>query len=467
MSYFEGFFVDGPLNDYVRDSSYGRVSLVGSRVVGWYRLPQPRAYYLYPQDASSGDDTDTARLATDCTAAADAEVDYRSYVGVNLVFQVSSEPPMALGGGQVLTRDGETRAWRMTFLPSVSLSQNPPSRVLGAAVVEHELGHAFGLPHSSSVYAATYDNAWDVMSRSGYGCSAIPERPEVYYGCPGQDTIAYHKDLLGWIPPGRKLTVTSGMTTTVRLQALERNGGLDPWLVVIPIDASLAHVYTLEVRQPIGLDRYLPGAGIVIHEVDPARTVFPAEVQDGDLDGDTGDAGALWTPGEVFWDAAHRIAVCVQSATDTGYQAVIGTSRNIACDAQPDFSHSVWSGPAGAPQAGQTVQLRMDVQNVGGVGHFVVVEVTPPTGTTYVAGSATTTTGGVTEDSAVTFALGSLPTGAGAQLSLELRLADTLHEATVLDLPIHIRWNGGSHVWPQRLLANPYPVFVPLLASHN
>ena len=67
----------------------------------------------------------------------------------------------------------------------------------------------------------------------------------------------------------------------------------------------------------------------------------------------------------------------------------------------------------------------------------------------------------------MSFDLGSLATGATARLSLDLRLADSLQGATVLDLPVRIRWNGGAQAWPQRLLVNPYPVYLPQLAANN
>jgi hypothetical protein len=68
------------------------------------------------------------------------------------------------------------------------------------------MGHSFGLPHSSGPYAETYDSDWDPMS-DGSVCSPSHAK----YGCVGVYTTSYHMDrLLGWIPPARKYTATSG-----------------------------------------------------------------------------------------------------------------------------------------------------------------------------------------------------------------------------------------------------------------
>ena len=51
---------------------------------------------------------------------------------------------------------------------------------------------------------------------------------------------------------------------------------------------------------------------------------------DGDNNGDLNDAGAMWTPGETFTDAANAITVTVNAQTATGFQVTItrGASTN-------------------------------------------------------------------------------------------------------------------------------------------
>ncbi|RIK17706.1 MAG: hypothetical protein DCC51_12070, partial [Anaerolineae bacterium] len=88
-----------------------------------------------------------------------------------------------------MTLDGTTGVWRTSWLP--------PWAVNNISVIAHEMGHGFGLPHSSGDYDATYDSPWDVMSADRANCS---KNKDPIYGCIPQGTIGYHKDLLGWIP---------------------------------------------------------------------------------------------------------------------------------------------------------------------------------------------------------------------------------------------------------------------------
>ena len=48
-----------------------------------------------------------------------------------------------------------------------------------------------------------------------------------------------------------------------------------------------------------------------------------AQVVDVDNNGDPNDAGAMWTPGETFTDAANGITVTVNAQTATGFQVTI------------------------------------------------------------------------------------------------------------------------------------------------
>ena len=67
---------------------------------------------------------------------------------------------------------------------------------------------------------------------------------------------------------------------------------------------------------------------MVIHEVDLSR-IIPAHVVDADGNNNTGDAGAMWTVGEVFRDTANRISVSVIYATTTGFRVHITSGQNI------------------------------------------------------------------------------------------------------------------------------------------
>ena len=47
----------------------------------------------------------------------------------------------------------------------------PPWGYADISVIAHEMGHGFGLPHSTAIdWTSVYDNAWDVMSWDRYDC---------------------------------------------------------------------------------------------------------------------------------------------------------------------------------------------------------------------------------------------------------------------------------------------------------
>jgi M6 family metalloprotease-like protein len=289
------------LDHYWREVSYNLLNLQGSGSVShWYTLPQPQSYYQV-----SGGSMDTGKLFQDCTAAADAEVYFPNYVGINLMF--NGDFPSSKGGSGTATLDGVTRTWRRTWLADWGFTN--------LAVIEHEMGHGFGLPHSSGNYGETYDNQWDVMSDTWTNCFLTRDP---VFGCLGQHTIGWHKDLESWITPTHKAMITAGLQTTITLERLAMPQTSNYLVAQLPVKGTADRFYTLEARRKVGYDTRLPGEGVIIHYVEIGRT-NPARVIDNDGNGNTGDAGAIWIPGETFTDSVNGITVTVVSATATGY----------------------------------------------------------------------------------------------------------------------------------------------------
>lgn len=300
LSYFQNMYANEypGLDHYWRESSYNLANVNGSTALGWYTLPQPRSYYV--PDGS----LDFARAANDCTAAANASVYFPDYVGINLMFNDNLDG-YAWGGTQCMTLDGVFHCWSMTW--------EPPWGYDDITVIAHEMGHGFGLPHSSGAYGSTYDNEWDVMSDGWSNCSRS-EHP--VYGCLGQHTIAYHKDSLGWILPEKKYTVPYSASVSGQVILPDSQSFL---MAKIPVLGSNTIFYTVEVRIHNGYDIKLPGEAVIIHQVDTSRS-RPANVVDIDLNYDTGDAGAMWVVGETFQDATSQISVSVIGYLNGRYQ---------------------------------------------------------------------------------------------------------------------------------------------------
>jgi len=341
------------LNHYWQEASYNVVNINGSAAYGWYTLPHPRSYYVY------NNALDFTRAAQDCTGVADAQVNFAGFTGINLMFN-SELDGYAWGGSQYMTLDGVTKVWPMTW--------EPPWGYKDITVIAHEMGHAFGLPHSSGNYGLTYDNQWDVMSDT-WKCSRLT--PYGTYGCLGQHTISYHKNMLGWIPAGQKYTVAFNTSATLTLEQLALPQTGNYLLAMIPINGSSSHFYTVEARMQTGYDYKLPGQAVIIHDVVTTRG-NPAHVIDPDLNGDTGDAGAMWTVGETFTDATNRITVSVLSATASGFQVSIVNGDSIAPTVD-SFAATSPSLSLGVPITAFTAS-----DNIGVTGYKITTSATPP-----------------------------------------------------------------------------------------
>lgn len=292
------------MRQYYAELSRNPDIMAGNQVTTvWYELPQPRSSYIQGRTTAFG------ALATDCTAAADADVDFASYYGINLQFggalsRRSTAPydVLSFGGSWTLALDGQARAWGMTWM-TVGHAEN-------YAVYAHEMGHALGWPHSSGRYGQAYDSNWDVMSR-GY------LRHEAPWGWLTVHTIGPYKNVRGWIPPARRWEPALGAEESgiIVRTALSPDAGY--LIAVVPRGAD--QFLTAEVRQRAGHDTPLPGQAILLHEVDYGR----AYVVDVDRNGNPNDAGAAWIAGETFTDSLIGVSLRVDSVVPDGFAVTI------------------------------------------------------------------------------------------------------------------------------------------------
>ncbi|NKI35619.1 hypothetical protein HFP89_10630 [Wenzhouxiangella sp. XN79A] len=312
LAYFEGMYGTnfGELDDYWRKQSYGAIDIVGSIAVDWVTLPRPQSFYA--PTPGSGFDADKGALFDDCSEAADPFVDFSNggtggFAGINQMFNDVLDC-CAWGGGRFASLDGVSKVWRVTW--------NPPW-AQNAAVIAHEMGHGFGLPHANNFDGDgdPYDSPWDVMSSAFL--NAVDTGP---YGIQGKHHTAYHKSRLGWLAPGEVLVVNEGDAVTAIVDHMALPSTTNLRAVEIPIPGT-DDWYTVEVRDRVGYDGQLPGNAVIISQVDTGRPEPAWAIDTDDPPANFGsNEGTMFRVGEVFEDPAVGIRVAVIAATAEGFE---------------------------------------------------------------------------------------------------------------------------------------------------
>jgi hypothetical protein len=219
----------GQVNDFFIENSYGQTSIAPT-VVGWYTIPDSVATCNLTQ------------IATDAqNAAAAAGANLASYTRYVYMFPQNNACGFA---GSSYVGGNPSQSW---------INGNS----LTIDVIDHELGHGFGLWHSHSLDCGTsaticssgtmveYGDRLDVMGTSQ---TASP------------DYNAFQKERLGWLNSGVSpsiTTVTSGGTYTIT--PYELGSGPNALKILKSTDSTTGAKtwYYIEARQAVGFDAFL------------------------------------------------------------------------------------------------------------------------------------------------------------------------------------------------------------------
>lgn len=430
-SFFENMFkrTSGPsLHNYWREASYNNISAITADAHGWFTLPKSRAGYNF-SSATAGFNVE--EIIQDCINVANPTVNFAPYDAVAVM--LNSDSPVAIA-----------TLWPLSYPDGAVINLGAiaiPSNKYNLALVAHEMGHAYFLPHSSA-NGSEYQNPWDLMGiASGYRCSV---NADPIYSCLGQHPIAAYKDQLGWIPPAQKYSAPIG-THTITLERLALPQTNNYLMAEINVGSFS---YILEARQRVGYDTKLAGDAVIIHKnddlVDPTGAPYD-------------DEGAMWKVGETFVDAANEVEVHIDSATATGFVITIKNGT------EPQVYATLSAAPL-LPAANEEVTFHTKLTYVDGQAGTVAaaVSVTVPTGMTLVPNSVTTTAGTVTSQNPPQVSLPALGETA-VTLTYRATVNSNLTNPTVITVPMSVAWSGKTSSFSHLVFVNGTAVYLPLI----
>jgi hypothetical protein len=315
----------GNLTDYFSDISYGAISFLGSKVMGWYP-----AGFVGNEPGIGGGPNRYKRVELCANNIPDADfqdVDLTYYYGIVIVTNHQNDLGACYNGQGQLVIKG--RAYNLACVVDDNVD-------LTVTETGHEFGHSLGLPHAfdntqsfcGSGTPGEYCDHWDIM-----GDQLGHAFPWVNYPGPGTGTAGPGMGApelleLNYIPRSRQATYTfdSG-NQQFMLNALSHPVGFQP-LVLKLIGSNSNDYWTVEYRQKDGWDQGQPNNAILIHEYKVGANPF-SFLQEG---GGTGNSSGGWTVGQHWIDPSAQVEVWIDSFNTQNGTAALTVSG-------PSFVH--------------------------------------------------------------------------------------------------------------------------------
>ncbi len=325
LAFFQSLYANqvGGLDHFWRQASYNNINTIGSIAIDWVNLPSPQTSYI--PSPGSNHDANLGLLFTDCTNAADSFINFADagngspFAGINMMFNDVLDC-CAWGGGKWATLDGITKAWRVTW--------EPPWGYANQAVLAHEMGHGFGLPHSNNSDGDTnpYDTPWGVMS-----AATVYSVNHAIHGRLGKHLTMDYKYDLGWVTDADGFIANASSNNTITIDRISIATTTNYRFAKIPL--SNGTFYMIEARKKVGdYDANLPGEAIIINHVDNSRNEPPWIVDAANPPADFSDnEGVMWKVGESFTDTIDGYVVDILNTTADGFSIKI-TGPNATND---------------------------------------------------------------------------------------------------------------------------------------
>ncbi|MFE6690310.1 M6 family metalloprotease domain-containing protein [Streptomyces sp. NPDC057743] len=334
MARFAEFFPAA--TDYFRVSSYGRMTYVPKPLFRWIRMSHPLAAYGINRGANFDPSSNTGyhALARELVHAVDPFVDFRDYDVVNVITSPNAGPPatrtvwsVTFSGGDLGMKTGRGAPFR-----NVSFIWSRQTGLSAFRVLNHENGHAFGLPdlyYSNERDGPTPVGHWDPMDED--------------WG-PSNDFLGWHKWKLGWLTPGQVHCAPAGGAPAEHvLTPISTPGGAK--IVVVPTGPHTAFV--VEARASGLLDPIVCRPGILVYHVATNVPTGRAPIRVIDATphsrGCYGDAryvdpdmtDATFRPGETYTDRTSGVTVTVLTENTDGTYRVRVTPAHAAAPPHP------------------------------------------------------------------------------------------------------------------------------------
>ena len=235
-------FFDPGASDWYKNSSYGKLNLqITADTSKFYRMPGNTDSYNFQRSLTY---QDHQRYIQDAVKAAGSSI---NFTGKDLLYIVA-------------TRNAPKISFSPTFMNTVTATDGSTvgkcvtlgydSRSWGFKVMNHETGHAMGLPdlYPYSGQTTQYMGGFDMMGLiSG----------------PAPDYISWNKWKLGWLTDAQFNCVSGSGTSTHTLTPVETADGLKG--VVVKLSETTAIV--AEVRAPLVNDLAICAPGVLIYKL--------------------------------------------------------------------------------------------------------------------------------------------------------------------------------------------------------
>jgi len=375
----------GSMRDYYLENSYGLVDIQGE-VTTWLRMPNDYTYYVAGQMGFGPYPRNAQKLVEDAVVAADPFVDFSQFDAdndgyVDALFVVHAGPGYEETGNSnhIWSHKWFTR----TPVPVDGVyvyeySMEPENGRIG--VFCHELGHVFGLP---DLYDYGYDSQglgmWSVMAGGSWG----------NWGATPVHFDAWSKKALGFVVP----EVIEENVRDFHFLPVE-----DTALVVLLwTNGNPSNQYFLaEERRKKKFDLYLPGEGLLIYHIDELKPgndeqwYPPDHVDYGHYKVALEQADGRWDleknygsgdEGDPFPGSTNNTSFgswTWPDSRDYNFNLTFVNVKNIRAEGEEMFADLFvdtipfdivprkFISPSKIVQAGDSVQIELEVANFGG-----------------------------------------------------------------------------------------------------